>query len=951
MTGILAAELGCDTAELENLGLRKTGEDVPAPYDPAADIEITHQTLLQNTKPFSWPGFAARVPFVLDPAERLESYLRQHASKPDVSMAIPRTMMDKADFGTEDFPAMGFEPSYVAVPERGQSSLRTWRHPRSNIHVHEHPGAWMLHNDEHQSAQMAIRADELAAQATGKARSLGARLKSTLAAYKKGLPHITREGLPGWANYAGRLVTGGPTIAEKAKDPLLTNVPWKTEARIAALGSGLLGSYLLWRWLKNRKKKEDGEEKSAASATGIPDRAYYGHPDRIPAGTELDLVIKRHFARRAGLHFDVRVGDKRGLHSWVTRKGLPGPGGRVAMYHQPVHSWADRYFQGKIPSGYGAGTVKIHDEGKILVTKASPNFIHFTRTDKRYPERFVLFKPKTKPGRKDDWLLVNVTPTKPLPYAKVRYARVAAEDVEEKLRQMKEGDTVEAKIDGSASLVALLKDKVETVSYRAAAGSGFPIVHTERMFGGKAQLDVPKDLQGTVLKGEIFGTKNDKVIPPQELGGILNATVANSLQAQRDKKIKLKTLLYDIQQLGKKPIDLETTPRAERRELLERVMKILPKDKFQLSEAVPPEKALDLWRRIGAGQHPLTEEGIVGWPATGKPFKAKFTDDIDVHITGIFPGSGKYEGVGAGGFEYALEPGGQPVGKTGTGFSDEMRRDMFAHPENYIGRVARIRSQQQLPSGAYRAPSFIAPHEDYPAAVKTLGTEELTRSNRGEVDKQSDDSWRGVDLDGTLAHYEEFEGPTVIGKPVPKMVRRIKRWLSNGENVKILTARVSGENAAAARKAVERWCEKHIGQALPVTCKKDHNMTELWDDRAVQVVPNSGDRVDKNAEFDFSYEKQAADNSGFYWNALMNTQPQYNRNASIWQNIVNHLQRVLQFGNQRIRQHRNYLNFSDSLQGPDAKWRRIVHFYNTGQPPDDLTPADRMIERWTGNVL
>lgn len=407
-------------------------------------------------------------------------------------------------------------------------------------------------------------------------------------------------------------------------------------------------------------------EKQSEDAVGIPDRRYYGYPDQIPAGTELDLVIKRHLARKAGPHFDFRIGDKdRGLHSWVTRKGLPGPGGRVGFFHQPVHSWRDRYFAGTIPSGYGAGTVSIHDEGRILVTKTSPNFIHFTRTDKKHPERFVLFKPERKPGRKDDWLLVNVTPTKALQHEKVRYTKVPAADVEDKISAMKSGDTVAAKIDGASSLVQLLKDRVDVVSYRAAKQTGFPILHTERMFGGKANFKIPQELQGSVLKGELFGMKGDKVIPPQELGGILNATVANSLQAQRDKGVTLKNLLYDIQQYGKQHVDLETTPREERLQMLKRVMQSLPADKFQLSEAVPPEGALDLWKQIGAGKHPLTTEGIVGWPSTGRPWKAKITDDYDVHITGVFPGEGKYHGVGAGGFEYALEPGGQAIGRVG----------------------------------------------------------------------------------------------------------------------------------------------------------------------------------------------------------------------------------------------------------------------------------------------
>lgn len=55
--------------------------------------------------------------------------------------------------------------------------------------------------------------------------------------------------------------------------------------------------------------------------------------------------------------------------------------------------------------------------------------------------------------------------------------------------------------------------------------------------------------------------------------------------------------------------------------------------------------------------------------------------------------------------------------------------------------------------------------------------------------------WIGVDLDGTLAEYSHWKGET------------------------------------------------HIGRVLPITNIKDYQMIELWDDRAVQVIPNTGQPV------------------------------------------------------------------------------------------------------------
>jgi hypothetical protein len=76
------------------------------------------------------------------------------------------------------------------------------------------------------------------------------------------------------------------------------------------------------------------------------------------------------------------------------------------------------------------------------------------------------------------------------------------------------------------------------------------------------------------------------------------------------------------------------------------------------------------------------------------------------------------------------------------------------------------------------------------------------------------------------------------------MVERVKRWLAEGRDVRIMTARVDGLAEApdpeVPRKAIEAWCLEHVGKALPVTNRKDMHMIVLYDDRAVQVVPNTG---------------------------------------------------------------------------------------------------------------
>ena len=125
--------------------------------------------------------------------------------------------------------------------------------------------------------------------------------------------------------------------------------------------------------------------------------------------------------------------------------------------------------------------------------------------------------------------------------------------------------------------------------------------------------------------------------------------------------------------------------------------------------------------------------------------------------------------------------------------------------------------------------------------------------------------WIGVDLDGTLACWGPGHNEDVrrIGAPIPAMVARVKAWLAEGREVRIVTARVArdfghpveaylavgcdseGQFVNQQLALIEAWCARHLGAILPVTAQKDFGMVELWDDRCVQVEPNLGTRRDE----------------------------------------------------------------------------------------------------------
>lgn len=97
--------------------------------------------------------------------------------------------------------------------------------------------------------------------------------------------------------------------------------------------------------------------------------------------------------------------------------------------------------------------------------------------------------------------------------------------------------------------------------------------------------------------------------------------------------------------------------------------------------------------------------------------------------------------------------------------------------------------------------------------------------------------WYGVDLDGTLAYYDGWQGPEHIGDPIPLMLHRVQEWMEIKQEVRIFTARATDP---VAKAAVEQWLMKHGMDGLKVTCCKDYAMICLYDDRCVQVEENTG---------------------------------------------------------------------------------------------------------------
>jgi hypothetical protein len=95
--------------------------------------------------------------------------------------------------------------------------------------------------------------------------------------------------------------------------------------------------------------------------------------------------------------------------------------------------------------------------------------------------------------------------------------------------------------------------------------------------------------------------------------------------------------------------------------------------------------------------------------------------------------------------------------------------------------------------------------------------------------------WVGIDLDGTLAVASE--NLDEIGEPIPEMAERLLRFHRAGVQVKIFTARASTPKQVPLIKA---WLQRNQLPDIEITNIKDAAMARLYDDKAVQVIRNTG---------------------------------------------------------------------------------------------------------------
>jgi uncharacterized membrane protein (UPF0127 family) len=177
-----------------------------------------------------------------DARKTLIDSVMQHRRNPTVptgSTVLTRSHIEGDKLSPEKLKGMGFLPSYIAVPERGQKSFRTWRHPETEIHLHQHPKNWLFHEDKWPSLAMArIKAKRRAASSPP--RSGVQKLRDRWNLLRGSVPHVAYEGIPGYLNYASGLVMNKPRFAIPGEPVHTGSSALGQVGRVAGL-SALLG--------------------------------------------------------------------------------------------------------------------------------------------------------------------------------------------------------------------------------------------------------------------------------------------------------------------------------------------------------------------------------------------------------------------------------------------------------------------------------------------------------------------------------------------------------------------------------------------------------------------------------------------------------------------------------------------------------------------------------------
>jgi len=395
-------------------------------------------------------------------------------------------------------------------------------------------------------------------------------------------------------------------------------------------------------------------------------RDFAATPEPPPAATETSgvlpherFVVHEHHARR--LHWDLRLERDGVLVSWAVPKGIPeDPGTNHLAVHVEDHPLSYIDFSGEIPAGnYGAGEVRIWDEGTYAAEKFREREVIVVFHGERLHGRYVLFQTRGK-----DWMIHRMDPP----------ADPAREPLPERIRPMlarpgelpedDAGWAYEVKWDGVRALVWL--EHGEVLRLESRTGRDITARYPELRGLGRAL-----GARAALLDGEIVALDAEGRPSFERLQGRMHVASDAGVR-RRMESTPVSFMAFDVLHLdGRSTL---ARPWSERRALL---------DELELDGA--RWKAPRAHRGAGAPFLQATrEQGLEGVVAkrVDSPYepgrrseawrKVKNHGRQELVIGGWLPGEGRRrDRIGALLVGYHEDGGLRYAGRVGTGFTDE----------------------------------------------------------------------------------------------------------------------------------------------------------------------------------------------------------------------------------------------------------------------------------------
>jgi bifunctional non-homologous end joining protein LigD len=268
------------------------------------------------------------------------------------------------------------------------------------------------------------------------------------------------------------------------------------------------------------------------------------------------FVVQEHSARR--LHWDLRLEHEGVAASWAIPNGIPeDPGHDRKAVHTEDHPLEYLDFEGEIPAGnYGAGTMRVWDQGTYECHKWEPGKVVFSFDGRRLSGRYALFRA----GKAEkDWMIHRIDPAEgerdPFPEAVLpmlaRRGELPAEE---------EAWAVEVKWDGVRAIaycrpgrLSLHSRELEDITAR------YPEVRRlARQLGAR----------DAVLDGEVVAFGEDGKPSPERLRQRIEPASESTVR-RRMKSAPVTYVIFDLLHLDGR--DLIEAPYEERRRRLEQL--------------------------------------------------------------------------------------------------------------------------------------------------------------------------------------------------------------------------------------------------------------------------------------------------------------------------------------------------------------------------------------------